>query len=109
MYTRRQYYQYIRQIAMDIHQTIGDAYNDQVGAYLHSLLDHYPDRVDPKEVAEHVMKILGYDDDAPFDEIIDKAEEAIRQQNGGSLPIGALFQLRALRQKYGSRDGGDHS
>ena len=92
---------------MDIHQKIGDdVYDQRVGAYLHSLLDHYPDRVDYDEITKHIMKLLGYDE-VPFDEIIDKAEEAIRQQNGGYLPIGALFQLRALRQKYVNKDGGD--
>lgn len=113
MYTRQQYYQYIKQIAMDIHQKIGDdAYDQHVGAYLHSLLDHYPDRVDYDEITKHIMKLLGYDE-VPVNEIIDKAEDAIRKQNGGYLPIGALFQLRALRQKYGNKDkdenGGDKS
>lgn len=109
MYTRQQYYRYIQQIAMDIHQTIGeDAYNKQVSEYLHSLLDHYPDRIDTDKIVKHIMKILGYDE-VPFDEIIDKAEDAIRKQNGGYLPFGALLQLRALRQKYGNKDGGDKS
>lgn len=109
MYTRQQYYKYIQQIAMDIHQTIGeDAYNKQVSEYLHSLLDHYPDRVDTDKIAKHIMKILGYDE-VPFDEIIDKAEDAIRKQNGGKLPLGAVLQLWQLRQKYGNKDGGDKS
>lgn len=109
MYTRQQYYRYIKQIAMDMHQKIGnDAYNKQVSEYLHSLLDHYPDRVDYDEIAKHVMKLLGYDE-VPFDKIIDKAEDAIRKQNGGYLPIDVLFQLRSLRQKYGNKDGGDKS
>ena len=94
---------------MDIHQKIGeDAYDKRVGEYLHSLLEHYPDRVDYDEITKHIMKLLGYDE-VPFDEIIDKAEDAIRKQNGGLLPFGALLQLRELRQKYGNKDGGDKS
>lgn len=109
--TRQQYLQYIKQIAIDVHHLIGDDYNDQVREYLHSLLEHYPERIDSKEVAKHVMKLTGKD--ISFDDIIDKAEEAIRKQNNGYLPFGALLQLRALRQKYGSKDkdenGGDKS
>lgn len=105
--TRQQYLQYIKQIAIDVHHLIGEDYNDQVREYLHSLLEHYPERVDSKEIAKHVMKLTGKD--ISFDDIIDKAEEAIRHQNGGYLPIGAVFQLRALRQKYGNKDGGDKS
>ena len=78
MHTRQQYYKYIKQIAMDIHQMIGeDAYNKQVSEYFHSLLDHYPDRVDYDEITKHIMKLLGYDE-VPVNEIIDKAEDAIR-------------------------------
>ena len=94
---------------MDIHEKIGeDAYDKRVSEYLHSLLEHYPDRVDYDEIAKHIMKILGYDE-VPVNEIIDKAEEAIRKQNGGYLPFGALLQLRTLRQKYRNKDGGDKS
>lgn len=98
---QQQYYQYIQHIALDVRKLIGDAYDkNNVGEYFHGLLEHYPERVDPKQITKDVLRLTGRDQSLSATEIIDTAEQTIRKHNNGTLPFGAMMELRMLRQKY---------
>lgn len=99
MITRQQYYRYIEAIASSVQQKIGKSYNRQVSDYFHGLLEHYPDPISTDEITKEVMKRVGINDMSPT-QVIDKAEQIIRQNNNGSLPFGAMMRLRMLRQQY---------
>lgn len=99
MITRQQYYRYIEAIASSVQQKIGKSYNRQVSDYFHGLLERYPDPISTDEITKEVMKRVGINDMSPT-QVIDKAEQIIRQNNNGSLPFGAMMKLRMLRQQY---------
>lgn len=99
MITRQQYYRYIEAIASSVQQKIGKSYNRQVSDYFHGLLERYPDPISTDEITKEVMKRVGINDMSPT-QVIDKAEQIIRQNNNGSLPFGAMMRLRMLRQQY---------
>lgn len=99
MITRQQYYRYIGAIASSVQQKIGKSYNRQVSDYFHGLLERYPDPISTDEITKEVMKRVGINDMSPT-QVIDKAEQIIRQNNNGSLPFGAMMRLRMLRQQY---------
>ena len=99
MITRQQYYRYIEAIASSVQQKIGKSYNRQVSDYFHGLLERYPDPISTDEITKEVMKRVGVNDMSPT-QVIDKAEQIIRQNNNGSLPFGAMMRLRMLRQQY---------
>lgn len=99
MITRQQYYRYIEAIASSVQQKIGKSYNRQVSDYFHGLLERYPDPISTDEITKEVMKRVGINGMSPT-QVIDKAEQIIRQNNNGSLPFGAMMRLRMLRQQY---------
>lgn len=99
MITRQQYYRYIEAIASSVQQKIGKSYNRQVSDYFHGLLERYPDPISTDEITKEVMKRVDINDMSPT-QVIDKAEQIIRQNNNGSLPFGAMMRLRMLRQQY---------
>lgn len=99
MITRQQYYRYIEAIASSVQQKIGKSYNRQVSDYFHGLLERYPDPISTDEITKEVMKRVGINDMSPT-QVIDKAEQIIRQNNNGSLPFGAMMRLRMLRRQY---------
>lgn len=99
MITRQQYYRYIEAIASSVQQKIGKSYNRQVSDYFHGLLERYPDPISTDEITKEVMNRVGINDMSPT-QVIDKAEQIIRQNNNGSLPFGAMMRLRMLRQQY---------
>lgn len=99
MITRQQYYRYIEAIASSVQQKIGKSYNRQVSDYFHGLLERYPDPISTDEITKEVMNRVGINDMSPT-QVIDKAEQIIRQNNNGSLPFGAMMKLRMLRQQY---------
>lgn len=96
--SRDYYYRAVKELALAYQQQLGSKYNEDVSKYFHKLVDRYPDPISNKKVGNDIAKILAKEQSMDRNELIDRAEQAIRSTYPNkTIPFQALMTLNRLR------------